>query len=141
MSMPPDAEIEAALAGLPEVRKVFVRDFVVDCAIGIHEHEKAARQRVAINIDLYLRPQRPAGDDISRVLDYDRIRAAIRTFVDSRHINLQETLAEHVVELCFDFDEVIAVRASTAKLDVYADAAAVGYEMFRVRPPATPPVR
>lgn len=136
MNQPPDARIEAALAGLADVRKIFLRDLVVDCSIGVHPHEKAVRQRVALNLDLYLRPHPPAQDDIGRVLDYDRVRDAIHAYIDGGHINLQETLVERVAALCFEFDEVIAVRVSTAKLDVYADAGAVGYELFRVRPPS-----
>lgn len=141
MSRAPDAELEGALAALPEVRRIFLRDFVVECDIGIHDHEKQGPQRLAINVDLYLMPHPPADDDIARVLDYDRIRDGIRAFVRGRHINLQETLVERLVELCFEFDEVIAVRASTAKLDVYEDAAAVGYEIFRTRQSRTPPLR
>lgn len=141
MSRAPDHEIETALAALPEVRKIFLRDFVVECDIGVHDREKEGPQRLAINVDLYLEPHPPADDDIARVLDYDRIRDGIRAFVRGRHINLQETLVEKLVELCFEFDEVIAVRASTAKLDVYEDAAAVGYEIIRTRGSRTPPLR
>ncbi len=139
MNGAPDDGLETALGALPEVRRIFLRDFVVECDIGVHEHEKQGRQRVVVNIDLYLAPHPPAGDDIAGVLDYDPIRDGIRDFVRGRHINLQETLVEKVVELCFAFDQVIAVRASTAKIDVYEDTAAVGYEIFRTRGLASPP--
>ena len=33
-------------------RRLFVRDLVIPCAIGIHDHEQGARQNVRINVDL-----------------------------------------------------------------------------------------
>jgi len=141
MTRAPDDGLEAALEALPEVRKIFLRDLLIECDIGIHPHENQGPQRLVVNIDLYLAPHPPTGDDIAGVLDYDHIRGGIRDFVRGRHINLQETLVEKVVELCFAFDQVIAVRASTAKIDVYEDAAAVGYEIFRTRPSTSPSAR
>ena len=61
------------------------------------------------------------------------MRRGIRRLAGGGHINLQETLVERIVELCLSFDAVRAVRASTAKLDVYEDCAAVGYEITRVK--------
>ena len=37
------------------VRKVFIKDLVGTCALGIHRHEKGTRQRVRINLELSCR--------------------------------------------------------------------------------------
>ena len=34
------------------LRHVFIRDFMVECLIGVYEHEKRSPQRVRINLDL-----------------------------------------------------------------------------------------
>lgn len=117
-----------------ELRTIFFRDLIVEVPIGIHPHEQGRTQRVAINIELLLAPQRADhGDDIGKVLDYDHVRDSIMAIVAARHVNLQETLVEAVVDTCLGLDGVRAVRASTEKLDVYADCAGVGYEVVRIK--------
>ena len=117
-----------------ELRTMFFRDLIVDVPIGIHAHERGRTQRVAINVELVLAPPAAAhGDDIAKVLDYDGVRDGIKALVAGRHINLQETLTEAVVECCLAFDGVRAVRVSSEKLDVYDDCAGVGYAIVRVK--------
>jgi len=116
-----------------ECRRLFVRGLVVDANIGIYDHEIGRTQRVNIDVDLYLRPfNGPIEDHIDNVLDYDFVRAEAHELVSSRHINLQETLAEALADKCLERDQVVAVRVATSKLDIYDDCAAVGYEIVRV---------
>lgn len=117
-----------------EIRRIFLRNLALSASIGIHAHEKAARQRLLINVELFLKPQGDAGDDISQVLDYDGVRQGIARLVEARHYNLQETLVEEIVALCLKQNGVLAVRVSTEKPDVYSDCDGVGYEVFRVAP-------
>ncbi len=123
--------------GATEIRKIFFRDLILDTHIGVHESEQGRTQRLLMNVELYLEPPAaPLADDIANVFDYDQIRRGIRRLTRNGHINLQETLVEQIVELCLSFTEVRAVRASTAKPDVYPDVAAVGYEVTRIKPTA-----
>jgi dihydroneopterin aldolase len=118
----------------PEVRKIFFRNLHVDVHMGIHEHEKGRTQPVRINLVLYMRTDTaPATDSISEVFNYDRVRTGILDLIDGRHINLQETLVEEIARLCLDFAEVVAVRVSTEKTDIYPDTDGVGYELVRIR--------
>ena len=125
--------------GAHELRKIFFREMVVELPIGVHASEIGRRQRIAVNIELFLEPPAAAhGDDIANVFDYDQIRRGIRTMTKGEHINLQETLVERIVELCLSYDQVRATRVSTAKLDVYPDVAAVGVEITRVKDSGAP---
>ena len=120
--------------GAGELRKIFFRDLTVDVPIGVHESELGRTQRILVNVELYLEQlPAPHADDIANVFDYDQIRRGIRRLTSRGHINLQETLVEQIVELCLSFAEVRAVRASTAKPDVYPDVEAVGYEITRLK--------
>ncbi|MBM3490909.1 MAG: dihydroneopterin aldolase [Alphaproteobacteria bacterium] len=117
-----------------ERRRIFLRDFALDCRIGVHDFEQGRTQRVLINVDLYLAPPKaPAGDRLADVLDYDFVRREIAALVSGRHIKLQETLAEEIVALCLARAEVEGVRVSTEKLDVYPDCRSVGVEIVRFR--------
>ena len=39
-----------------------------------------------------------------------------------------------IATMCLGFEEVLAVRVSTEKTDIYPDVEGVGYELVRVRP-------
>jgi dihydroneopterin aldolase len=115
--------------------RVFVRDLVLDCSIGIYDYERANRQRVRVNAELVasVDPEQ-SGDDIAGVLNYEAIVDGIKHIVASGHINLVETLAERVIDLCLVDPRVVAARAVVEKLDVYPEAGSVGVTIERRRP-------
>lgn len=121
---------------LGDCRRIFLHDFTLEVSIGFHDFEREARQRVVINVDLFvpLSASTPAADHVGEVLDYDFIRHGIAEWAGSRHFNLQETLLDGIVDICFAQPAVRAVRASTQKPDVYPDCRTVGVEVFRFRP-------
>ena len=120
-----------------ERRRIFLRDLTLDCRIGVHDFEQGRTQRVLINVDLYLvPPPGPSTDRLADVLDYDFVRREIAACVAGRHIKLQETLAEEIVAICLARPQVLGVRVSTEKLDVYPDCRSVGVEIVRFRGPS-----
>lgn len=121
------------------LRHVFLRDLVLAASIGVHPHEQAAPQRVRINIDLGVeddggqRLSRPrvGRDELSRVVDYEKVADAARGIVASRHVRLVETLAERIAEACLADRRVHLVRVRVEKLDIFADATSAGVEIER----------
>ncbi|MEE8213463.1 MAG: dihydroneopterin aldolase [Alphaproteobacteria bacterium] len=127
----PPPSITPAIDG---VRKVFIKDLVGACALGIHRHEKKTRQRVRINLELSVIDMGPPPDDhIHQVVCYEDVADDIRRLLDGPHINLVETLAENIAVLCFKDERVTAVRVRVDKLDVFDDAESVGIEISRIR--------
>lgn len=119
----------------PGTRRVFIRDLVLDAEIGAHRHERGARQRVRINVDLGVREDgRAIEDDLRNVVCYDEIATGIRALVSAGHVNLVETLAERIAAMCLADARVARARVSIEKLDVYADAAAAGVKIERWYP-------
>ena len=114
-------------------RKLFLREFIVPVAIGIHDFELSKPQRISFDIAVFvpLVASSSARDSIADVVDYDFIRTAVFTRVSAGHINLQETLCDDVVTALLAHPGVAAVQLSTQKLDVYPDCAGVGCEVFR----------
>src|SRR5215831_7166043 len=95
-------------------RRLFFRDFRLSVSIGIHDFERKSPQTVVLNVDLVLAPaDKPHGDRIANVLNYDTVHDAI-------------------VDLCLAQPGVIEARVSTEKPDVYRDCR-VGYEAVRRR--------
>ena len=114
--------------------KIFFRNLTVETAIGVHDFERNGKQRLAINIEVFLAPRTGAlGDDLANVFDYDQVRDGVLALAARPHINLQETLVDDIVDLCLGFEEVAGARVSTEKLDVYPDCAGVGYEATRFK--------
>lgn len=116
-------------------RRLFLRNYEVWVNIGVHDFEKKAEQRIAINIDLYvpLAVSTPTQDELDEVVDYDFIRSTIAKRIARGHIHLQETLCDEIGEVLLAHPKVQAVRVSTEKPDVYPDCDAVGVEIFRIK--------
>ena len=116
------------------VRKVFIKDLVGTCALGIHRHEKGTRQRVRINLELsVIDTGPPPGDHIHQVVCYEDVAQDIRRLFDGPHVHLVETLAEKIAVMCFKDERVTAVRIRVDKLDVFEDAESAGIEISRIR--------
>jgi dihydroneopterin aldolase len=121
------------------LRHVFLRDLVLSASIGVYPHEHAARQRVRINVDLgveddgarALSRARVGRDELSRVVDYEKIAATVRGIVAAGHVRLVETLAERIAEACLTDPRVHLARIRVEKLDIFADAASAGVEIER----------
>ena len=129
----PDSSSAAARAGAA-LRHLLIRDLVVPCSIGVHEHERHATQRVRINLRVQVaEDERPIGDSIANVVSYEAIVDGIRAIARSGHINLVETLADRIVELCLANQRVQGVWVRVEKLDLFPDTAGVGVEVERSR--------
>jgi dihydroneopterin aldolase len=121
------------------LRHVFVRDLVLQASIGIYPHEHVAQQRVRINVDLGVTDETAlAGmavgpDELSRVVDYEKVAQQARLIVQAGHTRLVETLAERIAESCFLDMRVQTVRVRVEKLDIFADAVSAGVEIERLR--------
>jgi len=111
-------------------RKIQLKEFSVDCEIGIHDFEMGKKQRVTIDVELDLEPRLShVNDDINNVVDYDYIRAEVFKLVGGGHYNLQERLCEDIAEICLNKEGVIGATVRTCKPDVYPDCAAICYEI------------
>jgi len=121
------------------LRHVFLRDLVLSASIGIYPHEHTARQRVRINVDLgveddgarALSRARVGRDELSRVVDYEKVAASVRDIVAAGHVRLVETLAERIAEACLADPRVHLARIRVEKLDIFADATSAGVEIER----------
>jgi 7,8-dihydroneopterin aldolase/epimerase/oxygenase len=126
----PDAEPHA----LPERYTIVVRGLVLMCSIGIRRAERDRPQRVRVSVELTATAD--AGfprDDRRRVINYEKVVAAIREIAASGHIDLCEGFAARVCDACFADPRVAHARVEVEKLDIFADAEAVGAILERRR--------
>ena len=97
-----------------ESYRVFVRDLVIPCSIGIYPREKGLRRRVRVNAELAVADPISGNDDFSEAVNYETIVAGIKGIAEAGHINLVETLADRIAN---GFDEPATI------LPLFADPA------------------
>jgi 7,8-dihydroneopterin aldolase/epimerase/oxygenase len=119
----------------PDRYTVVVRGLVLMCSIGIRRAERDRKQRVRVSVELTTTPDAgfPA-EDRRRVINYEKVVAAVRDIAGSGHIDLCEGFAARVAEACFADPRVGHVRVEVEKLDVFADADSAGAILERARP-------
>lgn len=113
--------------------RVFVRDLVLPCRIGVYSHEKDGAQRVRINLELTCVEHPAINDEHHNVVCYAEIVAGIRALLSAGHINLVETLAERIAAMCLNDHRILVAKVRVEKLDVMPEASAVGIEIERHR--------
>jgi dihydroneopterin aldolase len=110
---------------------IFLKDWVIDCNIGVYAEEKGVTQKVRLTVDAYLAPDvRAANDDMDTVPSYTDIIDAVTDITASGHINLIETFAENIAERCLGNPRISAMRIRIEKLE---RGPVRGVEIYRTR--------
>ncbi|WP_270937497.1 dihydroneopterin aldolase [Falsiroseomonas oryzae] len=119
-------------------RVVFLRGFELMARLGIHPHEKAAPQRIRLDVELLVQdeaaPAQVGPDDFRRVVDYQRLVELARAVVATGHVLLVETLAERIAAAALEDPRVERARVTVEKPDAFPDVEGVGVVVERRRP-------
>ena len=114
-------------------QRIHIEGLVIECLIGIHDHEKTNPQRICIDVELCRRePKTPTNEIYSRVMCYETIINKIRAMAQEKHIKLVETLAEQIADTCqTDHPGLHSLKVQVSKLDVFSDVSKVGVQLER----------
>jgi dihydroneopterin aldolase len=97
---------------------IFVKDWVIDCNIGVYAEEKGVTQQVRLTVEGFLAAGvRSAHDDMAEVPSYTDIIDAVGEIASEGHINLLETFAERIAEQCLRDARIASVRVRIEKLE------------------------
>jgi dihydroneopterin aldolase len=97
---------------------IFVRDYVIDCHIGVYAEEKGVTQKVRLTVHAFLAPEvRSQHDEMVEVPSYTDIIDAIAGITGKGHINLVETLAERICETLLTDQRITTVSVCIEKLE------------------------
>jgi dihydroneopterin aldolase len=114
----------------PLTRRFVISQINVICSIGIHDFERAEKQRITVDLEVLLSADKePQVDNIEQALNYDTIREMVIEIATSRHFDLQETLARTIFDAVHALSTVDALMIRTAKPDVYEDVQSVAYQL------------
>jgi len=124
---------------IPDVghRCVVIDDLRLSLFIGVHEHEKLARQEVSVTIYMSVADSGAAtsddlGDHVSYADVVDKLKARAAS---TRHVNLVETLAEEVAALALADARVVSAIVDVRKTEIIPQAKGVGVIIHRRRGP------
>jgi dihydroneopterin aldolase len=124
-SLPPDSYI-----------RVVLRDVITEAHVGLHPWERHPERptRLIVNVEMFAPlVQSLAAESTDSIIDYDPIRAALKTWPARPHTELLETLLHELVELCFRNKRVTSCRVSIMKPDIFNETGGAGVEVYKVR--------
>ena len=111
------------------VKKIVIKDLILNKIFGFYPNEKTKPQRLKFNIKLELVTSLKFSDqDLQTILDYDQIINTINNILDKK-INFLETLADQIIEELFKNSKIAAIELKIEKLDILKNAASAGIEI------------
>jgi len=113
------------------VRKILIKNLIMNTIFGYYPEEKVKSQRLKFNIKLELTNKIKFNDtDLRSIVDYDNIMKTINTILEKK-INFLETLGELIVEEILKNRKIDAIELQIEKLDILKKDASVGFEISK----------
>ena len=115
-------------------RTVFIKDFIIQEIIGIHEHEKTKKQKIKFNIVVNVNQNTvPDEKNIKSIVNYEKITNKLENLVKNKKYNFLESLAEDSFKEIFEDKRINSVKIKIEKLDAIKNADSVGVEVLKNR--------
>lgn len=112
--------------------KIYIRDLLWRCIIGINEDERIYKQDVLINIVLYVNLQKAGQtDNIEDSVNYKTIKKEILKLLDDSQFYLIEKLAEEIAKICLSFKKVHKTTITVDKPGALRFTRSVAVEITR----------
>ena len=115
-------------------RTVFIKNFIIEEIIGIHEHEKIKKQKIKFNIVLNINQSTlPDEKDIKSIVDYEKITNKLAKLTKIKKYNFLESLAEDSFKEIFEDKRINSVTIKIEKPEAIKNTESVGVEVFKSR--------
>ena len=111
---------------------VFITQLETDAVIGVYDWERSIRQRLVIDLELFVDQRRAAEtDDLQFALDYFAVSEAVKTLVTDSSYQLIERLAEAIAQMIHAEFKVLKLVVTVHKPGAVPDAKSVGVKITR----------
>ena len=117
---------------LKEIRKIVIKDLIINTKFGYYEDEKKKNQRLKFNIEIGVFVLPINDKSIKNIINYDKIINIIETIL-SKHINFLETLSEKICNEILKDQRVKNIKLQIDKLDIIKKTKSVGVKTFKER--------
>ncbi len=113
--------------------KVFIKNLVVACRIGVTQEERERKQNVIFDIEVFCDLETAgATEDLSKSIDYAEIQDKVTTAASSGEFKLLESLAQTIASIVLK-NPLASQVAVTVKKEKYAQKPAMGIDIIRDR--------
>ena len=116
------------------IRKVNIKNLILNISVGLHDFEKKEKQRVRFNIDISTDSNiKPDNTNLSSIVNYEDTINKIINVTKTKHHELLEDLAENIFDIIFKNKIVKKVKLKLEKLDIIKETESVGIEVSKKR--------
>ena len=96
--------------------KLYIRDLLARCIVGVFPRERTKKQDVIINITLHADLRKACRTDrLEDSVDYKTVKEKVLALVEGSAFMLLERLAERIAEVCLEDRRVARVQVSVQK--------------------------
>jgi D-erythro-7,8-dihydroneopterin triphosphate epimerase len=114
--------------------RIFIRDLLVRCILGLTDEERRERQDVLVSLVIYTDLSAAAGSDqVEDSVNYRELKKQVLAVAEQSSYHLLETLAERIAGVCLSYPRVERVRVTADKPGALRFARSVGVRMTRAR--------
>lgn len=115
--------------------RIYIRDLLCRCIVGIYPDERENKQDVIINIEMACDLSRAAAsDNIEDTVNYKSVKKEIIALVENSGFLLIERMAGEIASRCLAHSGVQQVRVTVDKPGALRFARSVAVEIVRSRP-------
>jgi D-erythro-7,8-dihydroneopterin triphosphate epimerase len=116
------------------IDRIYIRDLLIRCIVGIYPEERREKQDVIVNITLHVDLRKPgASDDIEDTVNYKTIKKEIFSMVQESEYFLIEKLADQVAQIALRDKNVHRAVVAIDKPGALRFARSVAVEISRTR--------
>tara|TARA_E500000178_G_C16540937_1_gene538754 strand:+ start:102 stop:497 length:396 start_codon:yes stop_codon:yes gene_type:complete len=116
------------------LRKVLIKNLILNISVGIHNFEKKKKQKVRFNIEILTDPDvKPNRKNMSSILNYETIINKISLLIHNKHYELLEELAENIFDIIFKFKLVKKATLKIEKIEIIKNSDSVGIKISKYK--------
>ncbi len=114
------------------IRKVIIKNLILNIFVGLHDFEKEKKQRVRINLEISSDGNlKPDNKNLQSIVNYEEVINKISLIANKKHYELLEDLAENIFEIIFNYKIVKKIKLKLEKLDIIKETESVGIEITK----------
>ncbi len=114
------------------IRKVIIKNLILNIFVGLHDFEKEKKQRVRINLEISSDGNlKPDNKNLQSIINYEEVINKISFIANKKHHELLEDLAENIFEIIFNYKIVKKIKLKLEKLDIIKETESVGIEITK----------
>ena len=114
------------------IRKVIIKNLILNIFVGLHDFEKEKKQRVRINLQISSDGNlKPDNKNLQSIVNYEEVINKISLIANKKHYELLEDLAENIFEIIFNYKIVKKIKLKLEKLDIIKETESVGIEITK----------